>query len=558
MMRQQRLAGVAHRLRVLALLGGQRRVEQQPGHADDAVHRRADLVAHRGQELALGAGPRLGSIARDFQLLRLVPQLDGLRGGLATGPFDLLEPELEGGLRLLPLGDIANHRAEQRPAADHHRADGQLDRDREALPRVAGGLEGGAVGRASGIGAERDVGGAAGDDLVDHQRQELRLGITEQPLRRGVDRLDAPGGIEGDEAIDHGPQHRGVTNPRLRQGIGRRDELAVHHRADERHPENDQHEEADEDGQQRRRGARLRHVMCGRVEVRGGHCGVVHTRNRDAHHRGTYHAAPQGQTVPVRHEPPVQRQHRQQIGHGDRQREHPRLVVHGRVDRERFHADVVHGADRDGQGEAAHLELPPGDRFPAHDPERHRAAEHRRDGRRQRDPEAIGRRGGEHEGQHADEVHRPDPGPEDAGSGPQPEPPRRSAPGHGDPVHHRPRCESGKNGNREGEDDERDVIPAVQQPREGLRGSEPPEIQPGEVRKHSGKSVGRVTRDRPLSHPRILVPGSRDRGTETINLPARPNPLLSLSLARLLDGADAGADVAVLVRIVAGGSEWAQ
>ena len=386
MMLEQRLAASARTVSAYSRCSAvSARVEQQPGHADDAVHRRADLVAHVGQELALGAGPRLGSVARDFQLLRLVPQLYGLRGGMATGPFDLLEPELEGGLRLLPLGDVANHGAEQRPAADHHGADDQLDRDDAAVPRVAGGLEGGAgVGWASGIGAECDVGGAAGDDLVDRQRQELRLGITEQPLRRGVDRLDAPGGIEGDEAMDHGPQHRGVTNRRLHQGIGRRDELAVHHRAEERHAENDQHEEADEDGQQRRRGARLHHVICGRVEVRGGHRGVVHPRHRDAHHRGPYHAAPQGQTVPVRHEPPVQRQHRQQIGHADRQREHPRLVVHGRVDRERFHADVVHGADRERQGQAAHLELPPGDRFPAHDPERHGTAEHRRDGRRER------------------------------------------------------------------------------------------------------------------------------------------------------------------------------
>ena len=35
-------------------------VEHQLGHADDAVHRRADLVAHVGQELALGAVGRLG------------------------------------------------------------------------------------------------------------------------------------------------------------------------------------------------------------------------------------------------------------------------------------------------------------------------------------------------------------------------------------------------------------------------------------------------------------------------------------------------------------------
>ena len=38
---------------VLALLGGQVGVQRQFGHADDAVHRRANLVAHVGQEGAL-------------------------------------------------------------------------------------------------------------------------------------------------------------------------------------------------------------------------------------------------------------------------------------------------------------------------------------------------------------------------------------------------------------------------------------------------------------------------------------------------------------------------
>ena len=78
MMREQRLAGPPHRLGVLALLGRQRGVEEQAGHPDHAVHRRPDLVAHGGQELALAAGrllrgaPRLrdaqcllGDVARD-------------------------------------------------------------------------------------------------------------------------------------------------------------------------------------------------------------------------------------------------------------------------------------------------------------------------------------------------------------------------------------------------------------------------------------------------------------------------------------------------------------
>ncbi len=51
--RQQRLARVPHRLRVVALAGVEIGLEQQVGHADDAVHRRADLVAHVGQEVGL-------------------------------------------------------------------------------------------------------------------------------------------------------------------------------------------------------------------------------------------------------------------------------------------------------------------------------------------------------------------------------------------------------------------------------------------------------------------------------------------------------------------------
>ena len=39
---------------VFALLVGQVGVEQQRGHADDAVHGRADFVAHVGQEFGLG------------------------------------------------------------------------------------------------------------------------------------------------------------------------------------------------------------------------------------------------------------------------------------------------------------------------------------------------------------------------------------------------------------------------------------------------------------------------------------------------------------------------
>ena len=52
--RQQSVRTGANGFGKLALLRVEVAVEQQTGHADDAVHRRADLVAHIGQELALG------------------------------------------------------------------------------------------------------------------------------------------------------------------------------------------------------------------------------------------------------------------------------------------------------------------------------------------------------------------------------------------------------------------------------------------------------------------------------------------------------------------------
>ena len=56
---------------VVALLVVEWRVEQQPAHADDRVHRRADLVAHRGQERALGF---VGGFGRGAGFLGLLEQ----------------------------------------------------------------------------------------------------------------------------------------------------------------------------------------------------------------------------------------------------------------------------------------------------------------------------------------------------------------------------------------------------------------------------------------------------------------------------------------------------
>ncbi len=66
--RDERLAAGADGLDEVALLGGELGAEEEVGEADDAVERRADLVAHGGEELALGAVARLREVAGLAQL----------------------------------------------------------------------------------------------------------------------------------------------------------------------------------------------------------------------------------------------------------------------------------------------------------------------------------------------------------------------------------------------------------------------------------------------------------------------------------------------------------
>src|SRR5262249_46157157 len=64
--RQQDLAGALKQLRLTLLLGRQLAVEQQLGESDDGVQGRADLVAHGGEEIRLGA---IGLLHRRLRLL---------------------------------------------------------------------------------------------------------------------------------------------------------------------------------------------------------------------------------------------------------------------------------------------------------------------------------------------------------------------------------------------------------------------------------------------------------------------------------------------------------
>ena len=58
--RQHQIGGHPDRFQVVPLYRTEIGVESQTGHADDAVHGRADFVAHIGQKFALGAAGRFG------------------------------------------------------------------------------------------------------------------------------------------------------------------------------------------------------------------------------------------------------------------------------------------------------------------------------------------------------------------------------------------------------------------------------------------------------------------------------------------------------------------
>ena len=68
--RKQGFAGRLRRLGVVKLLGRERRIKQEIGHAENAVERRADFVADGGEE------PRLGAVGAFRQVARLLERVD--------------------------------------------------------------------------------------------------------------------------------------------------------------------------------------------------------------------------------------------------------------------------------------------------------------------------------------------------------------------------------------------------------------------------------------------------------------------------------------------------
>jgi hypothetical protein len=104
-----------HRLGPDALLRRQQAVEQQLVHAQHAVHRGADLVAHGGQEVALGLARGLGGLLGELQLHRarhdLFLEMVAVCGEVGVALLDLLEHGVETGAQLVDLGHAAGLRA---------------------------------------------------------------------------------------------------------------------------------------------------------------------------------------------------------------------------------------------------------------------------------------------------------------------------------------------------------------------------------------------------------------------------------------------------------------
>ena len=89
--------------------GVQRRVEQQAAHADHGVHRRADLVAHRRQECALGLVGGLGLRARLLGFLEQAHVLDGDLGLVDEGVHQGDLAVAEGACRLAGTASAPMH-----------------------------------------------------------------------------------------------------------------------------------------------------------------------------------------------------------------------------------------------------------------------------------------------------------------------------------------------------------------------------------------------------------------------------------------------------------------
>ena len=190
-------------------------------HADDGVHRRADFVAHVGQEKALGAAGRFGGLLGLRQLPVGPVQLGR---ALADADFQLflrLEQHLFGPLA---LGHVVDQPGEHASAADGNLADGEVHGERRAVLAPADHLAADADDLA--LAGPQVIGQVGVVPLVIRRGHEhLHVGadhlgrrVAEQAHRGRVDRFDDPVVVDRNDAVHRGLENRPMAGFAVPQG----------------------------------------------------------------------------------------------------------------------------------------------------------------------------------------------------------------------------------------------------------------------------------------------------------------------------------------------------
>ena len=190
---QQRIAADADGVHAVALFAGEGSFQQQARHPDDPVHRRADLVAHRGEELRLGAR---GSV------------------GFLLGPAQVI-------LSFHPSGDVHQEGDEvlDGPGGVAHGLEVEMKVETPAAPRMADEVRverGGPLQRAPQAGDRGRIGVGADQQLREGLVGHLGQIEPEQADKTIVDPLETTSGIgDGNKVIGAAGNQRELTRRRL-------------------------------------------------------------------------------------------------------------------------------------------------------------------------------------------------------------------------------------------------------------------------------------------------------------------------------------------------------
>jgi hypothetical protein len=332
---------------------------------------------------------------------------------------------------------------------------------------------------AVGLAQARDVGGDAaawGGDLAQEAVQRHRVlgmgeggqrlavkharGIAEDALHRRALVGQHAGGIE------HGDRIGGVLHQRAEAALagaqalgllgGAHCEALVDHRRGQAEEQHDEGRDRDRDAEQGRRQAvaEIAGMADMRAVARRRHAGEVHAADRSTHDQRAAGLRPQGPQV----EGEPQRNHRGDDGDRGRQGEQERVVADRRAHAHRGHAGVVHGRDAAAHEQAAeHQALHPGAARP-HDREADPGEQDREHQRDEGQADVVLDRNAELEGQHGDEVHRPDAAPHGNRGGDQPDGARHRGRRLAIAVRDAERGERGKDADRDREQHQAGIV----------------------------------------------------------------------------------------------------